>query len=208
SRRIVLRLSDVNQYTLLGAPKDVLDDQSPPGRAVVDKNEVQLAVLGGTTNAAEQSKITDELAEQLRDKGVPEAPAIGSLPTSIETVALPDQVDGQPVFGIADDTPAPRGFDPLGSFVITGPPQSGKTNALKALVTAVERFDPDVRLFHFGTRRSQLGDFREWVRSAVRPEDEKELATELAEIVADESVSGRIMIVIEDVPHLTDGPAD
>ena len=208
SRRIVLRLSDVNQYTLLGAPKDVLDDQSPPGRAVVDKNEVQLAVLGGTTNAAEQSKITDELAEQLRDKGVPEVPAIGSLPTSIETVELPDQVDGQPVFGIADDTLAPRGFDPLGSFVITGPPQSGKTNALKALVTAVERFDPDVRLFHFGTRRSQLGDFREWVRSAVRPEDEKELATELAEIVADESVSGRIMIVIEDVPHLTDGPAD
>src|SRR5690606_19907665 len=35
-----------------------------------------------------------------------------------------------------------------------------------------------------------------------------ELATELAEIVADESVTGRIMVVIEDVPHLIDGPAD
>ncbi len=34
SRRVVLRLADPNQYTLLGAPKDVLDDTSVPGRAV------------------------------------------------------------------------------------------------------------------------------------------------------------------------------
>ncbi|GAA4429382.1 FtsK/SpoIIIE domain-containing protein [Georgenia halophila] len=208
SRRIVLRLSDPNQYTLLGAPKDVLDEQSVPGRAVVDKNEVQTAVLGGTTNVAEQSKALDELAGKLRAGGVPEVPEVGALPTRIECAELPDSVDGQPVFGIADDTLAPRGFDPVGSFTITGPPQSGTTNALKALVTAMERFDPDIKLFHFGSRRAQLKDFREWVRSAVRPDDEKALATELAEIVADESVPGRIMIVVEDVPHLADGAAD
>ena len=47
SRRVVLRLADVNQYTLLGAPKDVLDESSAPGRAFLDKNEAQIAVLGG-----------------------------------------------------------------------------------------------------------------------------------------------------------------
>ncbi|UFU03362.1 FHA domain-containing protein [Ruania suaedae] len=208
SRRVILRLADPNQYFMLGAPKDILDDQSPPGRAVVDKNEVQTAVLGGSTNVAEQSKVLAELAHQLRQHGAPEAPQIRSLPVRLSVADLPDHVDGLPVIGIADDTLAPRGFDPVGSFTITGPPQSGKTNALRAFVTAIERIDPEVKLFHFGSRRAQLTEFREWVRSATRPEDEKELASELAEILADETVPGRIMVVIEDIPHLADGPAD
>lgn len=208
SRRVILRMSDVNQYTLIGAPKDVLDDQSAPGRAIIDKHEAQIAVLGGTTNVAEQSKALDQVSQDLREQGAAEAPAIGSLPTQVESAELPAAVDGRPVFGIAEDTLAPRGFDPAGSFIVTGPPQSGKTNALRALITSVEKFDPDVRLFHFGSRRAQLGDYRDWVRSATRPEDEKELAIELAEIVADESTTDRIMIVIEDVPHLADSAAD
>lgn len=208
SRRIVMRLSDPNQYTLLGVPKDILDVQSPPGRAVVGNHEVQVAVLGGTTNVAEQSKELATLAAELRERGVADAPPIRALPTRITSAELPDTADGLPVFGIADDTLAPRGFEPVGSFVVTGPPQSGKTNALRALVTAVERFEPGVMLFHFGSRRTELADFRPWVRSATRPDDEKDLAAELAEIVSDESMTGRIMIVIEDVPHLADGAAD
>lgn len=207
-RRVVMRLSDPSQYVLVGAPKDVLNEQSVPGRAVVDKAEVQLAVLGGTTNVAEQTKALDELVSQLRALGVPEVGEIGALPTKISSRSLPAQANGQPVFGIADDTLAPRGFDPIGSFIITGPPQSGKTNALKALIESVERFDPEVKLFHLGSRRATLGDFRPWVRSATRPDDEKALVTELAEIVADESFPGRIMIVAEDITHLADGPAD
>ena len=208
SRRVVMRLADVNQYTLLGAPKDVLNEGSVPGRAVVDKSEVQMAVLGGTANVAEQTKALDVLAASLRALGVPEVPEIGALPMRINCADVPDQVEGLPVFGIAEDTLAPRGFEPVGLFAITGPPQSGKTNALRALITAVEKYDPDVKLFHFGGRRSDLTTYREWVRSATRPEDEKELATELAEIIAEESTTGRIMVVIEEVAHLVDGPAD
>jgi len=208
SRKIVMRLSDPNQYSLLGVDKDILDDQSAPGRAVMEKNEAQVAVLGGTTNVAEQTKALDQLAETLREQGMPDAPEIRSLPTRISVREMPDQVEGMPVFGIADDTLAPRGFDPVGSFTIVGPPQSGKTNTLRSLVVAMERFDPDVKLFHFGNRRAQLADFRPWVRSAVRPDDEKELAAELVDIVSDESVTSRIMIVVEEIPHLADGPAD
>lgn len=209
SRRVVLRLADPNQYTLLGAPKDVLDDQSAPGRAVIDKQEVQVAVLGGTSNFVEQSRALDALADELRTVGVADVPEIGALPVLVAQETMPAQVGGEPVIGIAEDTLGPRTFDPVGLFVVAGPPQSGRTTALRSLIRSVERFDPDVKLFHFGTRRSQLTAYRPWVRSAVRPEDEKELALELTEILeAEESSGSRIVVIIEDVPHLTDGPAD
>ncbi|WP_105566204.1 FtsK/SpoIIIE domain-containing protein [Microbacterium halophytorum] len=208
SRRIILRLSDANQYLMLGAPKDSLGDQSPPGRAVIDKTDVQLGVLGGTTNTAEQSKRAKELGDELRARGAVEAPAIGALPTKVDCREMPATVDGRPVFGVADDTLEPRGFDPVGPFIVTGPPASGKTNAMKSLIIAMERFDPEVKLFHFGTRRSELADFRPWVRSATKAEDEKALAVELTELVTDESIPFRILIVCEDVPHLADGDTD
>jgi S-DNA-T family DNA segregation ATPase FtsK/SpoIIIE len=185
----------------------VLDEQSAPGRAVVDGHEAQIAVLGGTMNVVEQTKALGALGERLRAQGVRDLPEIGALPTLVPASEMPAQVDGLPVFGVADDTLAPRGFEPIGSFVISGPPASGKTTALKALVVAMERFNPRIQMYHFGTRRSELKDFRPWVRSAIRPEDEKDLATELAELVVSDA-PGRILIVIEDIPHLADGPAD
>ncbi|WP_314649315.1 FtsK/SpoIIIE domain-containing protein [uncultured Microbacterium sp.] len=208
SRRVILRMGDPSQYMLLGAPRDVLDEQSNPGRAVVDGHEAQIAVLGGTTNVVEQTKALAALGERLRAQGVRDLPEIGALPTLVPADEMPATVDGMPVFGVADDTLAPHGFEPIGSFVISGPPASGKTNALRSLVTAMERFDPNIRMYHFGSRRAELKDFRPWVRSATKPEDEKELAAELAELVVAENPDARILIVIEDVPHLADGPAD
>ena len=208
SRRVVLRMGDPSQYMLLNAPRDVLDEQSAPGRAVIDGHEAQIAVLGGTMNVVEQTKALGVLGDRLREEGVRDLPEIGALPTMVPMTDMPAKVDGMPVFGVADDTLAPHGFEPVGSFVITGPPASGKTNALKALIIAMERFNPKVRMYHFGSRRSELKDFRPWVRSAIRPEDEESLATELAKLVVSDSPDGRILIVIEDVPHLSDGPAD
>jgi len=208
SRRVVLRMGDPSQYMLLGAPRDVLDDQSGPGRAIVDGHEAQIAVLGGTMNVVEQTKALAVLGDRLRAEGVRDLPEIGALPTMVPVEDMPAQVEGMPVFGVADDTLAPHGFELIGSFVISGPPASGRTNALKALVVAMERFDPSVRMYHFGNRRAELKDFRPWTRSAIRPEDQKDLATELSELVVSEATGGRILIVIEDMPHLADGPAD
>ncbi|WP_026374184.1 FtsK/SpoIIIE domain-containing protein [Agrococcus lahaulensis] len=208
SRRVVLRLSDESGYMLVGAPKDVLDDQSAPGRAIIDGLEMQVATLGGTPNVAEQTKLMGQLADALRAQGVRDVEEIGALPTRLELGQLPARVDDFPVIGVAEDTLAARDFDPIGTFIVAGPPGSGKTNAMKALVIAMERFDPEVKLFHFAGRRSVLADFRPWVRSATRPDDAKALATELAEIVADESIPGRIMIVMENVPQFADSDAE
>lgn len=208
SKRIVLRLADESAYQTLGVPKDVLDEHSPVGRAIVDGFETQLAVLGGTSNVAEQSKALESLAARLRSAGARDVPEIGALPTQLAISELPAEIADEPVLGIAEDTLAPRGFDPIGTFSISGPPQSGKTNGMKWMITSMTRFDPSVKLFHFAGRRSQLKDFVPWVRSATTVEDAKALAKELVELVPDESIPGRIMIVIENVTQFADSDAE
>lgn len=208
SRRVILRLSDENAYGLLNAPKDVLDERSAPGRAIIDGFETQIAVLGGTPNVAEQTKLLARFADFLRKNNAREVPEIGSLPTRLDAAELPARIGEFPVLGIAEDTLAARDFDPVGSFVITGPPRSGKTNAMKSVISSMVRFDPEVKLFHFGGRRAQLKEFAPWTRSAVTPDEAKELATELAELVVDESITTRLVIVVEDLPQFADSPAE
>ncbi|MFJ4253644.1 FtsK/SpoIIIE domain-containing protein [Microbacterium sp. NPDC090003] len=208
SRRVVLRLSDDSGYAMLNAPKDVLDETSAPGRAIVDGLETQIATLGGTPNVAEQTKLLEQLAAQLRGAGVREVEEIGALPTRLSVRDLPDRLGEFPVLGVAEDTLAARDFDPVGTFVVAGPPQSGKTTALKGLITSMRRLDPAVKLFHFGGRRAQLKGYADWTRSATTPEEAKELAKELVELVADESLGIRILIVVEDVPQFADSPAE
>ncbi len=208
SRRVVLRLADESSYAMLNAPKDVLDERSAPGRAIVDGLETQIATLGGTPNVAEQTKLLEALAADLRAAGAREVAEIGALPTRLSPRDLPDRVGEFPVLGVAEDTLAAREFDPVGTFVVAGPPLAGKTTALKAMITSMRRFDPEVKLFHFGGRRAQLKDYADWTRSAVAPDDAKELAKELAELIADETLPMRLMIVVEDVPQFADGPAE
>jgi S-DNA-T family DNA segregation ATPase FtsK/SpoIIIE len=208
TKRIVLRLSDESGYQVLGVPKDVLGDRSAPGRAIVEGLETQVSVLGGTANVAEQSKALAAVAERLRAAGAPEAPEIGALPVSFPASLLPHSAGAEPVLGLADDTLAPIGFEPVGTFAITGPPQSGKTNAMRAVVDAVRRFDPAVRLFHLAGRRAQLGDHAAWMRSATSVDEVKSLAKELVDVVGDATLDGRLMIVVENVTQFADTDAE
>ncbi|MEA1264839.1 FtsK/SpoIIIE domain-containing protein [Microbacterium sp. STF-2] len=208
SRRVVLRLSDESGYAMLNAPKDVLDERSAPGRAIVDGRETQIATLGGTPNVAEQTKLLEQHATALRAAGAREVPEIGALPTRLSVRDLPDRLGEFPVLGVAEDTLAARDFDPVGTFVVAGPPSSGKTTALKGIITSIRRFDPEVKLFHFGGRRAQLKGYVDWTRSAVTPEDAKELAKEIAEIAVDETIPVRMLVIVEDVPQFADGPAE
>lgn len=208
SRRIVLRMSDDQAYAQLGVAKDILDERSAPGRAIVDGLEVQLAVPGGVSNVAEQTRVLESIADDLRRAGAPEAAPVGALPALYRAEELPDSVSGEPVLGLADDTLAAAGFEPVGTFSVVGPPRSGKTSALRAIVRSLVRFDPGVKLFHLAGRRAMLTDYAPWVRSATSLDQVQELAKELAEIVADESVPGRIAVVVENVPQFADSDAE
>ncbi|WP_203581805.1 FtsK/SpoIIIE domain-containing protein [Microbacterium hibisci] len=208
TKRIVLRMSDEGAYSILGVPKDVLNERSVPGRAIVDGLETQIAVLGGTTNVAEQNAAGEQFAAALRAAGAVEARNIGSLPTELDAASLPDRADEMPVLGIGDDTLGPKGFEPVGTFVVAGPPQSGKTTAVRGIVDALVRFDPAVELFHFGGRRAVLREERPWRRSAIGIEDVRALAKELKEIVADDTVPSRIAIVVENLTEFGDTDAE
>lgn len=207
-RRIVLRMPDEGSYQILDAPKDVLSEKSPPGRAIVDGDETQLAIIGGTSNVSEQTAATKDLAQRLRDLGVEEAPAVGALPKEVALAELPSAVGEYPALGISDQALQPIGFEPVGTFIVGGPPASGKTNALRALVRSVERWDPKAKLFHIAGRRSELKDDRVWMRSAVRLDDAVELVKELIEVVADEDVKDHLVIVIERFTQFAGTPAE
>ncbi|PJJ73267.1 S-DNA-T family DNA segregation ATPase FtsK/SpoIIIE [Diaminobutyricimonas aerilata] len=207
-RRVVLRMPDEGSYAVLDAPKDVLSEKSPPGRAIVDGDETQLAIIGGTTNVSEQTAATKALAERLVAHGVIPAPPVGALPRELSLHQLPDAVGEFPTLGVSDEALAAMGFDPMGSFVVGGPPLSGKTNALRALTRLVHRWDPSARFFHIGGRRSRLTDDFPWMRSATRVDDAVELIKELNEVVADEDIRDRVVIVIENFPQFAGTPAE
>jgi len=208
SRRVVLRLADENAYVMVGVARDVLDEQSAPGRAIVDGLETQIAVIGATANTAEQNAATVALAAELRACGVSEVVSVGSLPVALDPTSLPDVVDFGPVLGIADDTLAPCSFEPSGTFVIAGPPQSGKTTAMRAVVVALERSGVAASFLHIGGRRAVLRSWRPWARSASTIEDVRSLASDVRDIVADEPVGGRIVVVVENLTDFTDTAAE
>lgn len=208
TKRIVLRLSDESAYAMLGAPKDVINDQSPPGRAIVDGLETQVAVVGGTSNVAEQNAAAEQLAEDLRSRGATEVSQVGALPVSLDPATLPDTVHGLPVLGVGEDTLGPKAFEPIGTFVIAGPPQSGKTTAMRSVIQAMERFDPAVQFFHIGGRRAELASDRAWAGQASKIDDVRSLAKELGEMVVDESITTRIMIVVENITEFSDTDAE
>ncbi|WP_251451726.1 FtsK/SpoIIIE domain-containing protein [Microbacterium sp. Marseille-Q6648] len=208
TKRIVLRMSDEGAYSILGVPKDVLDERSAPGRAIVDGLETQVAVIGGTTNVAEQNAAAEAFAARLRSDGAVEAGDVGALPTELDASRLPARVGEFPVLGIGDDTLGPKGFEPIGTFVVAGPPQSGKTTALRGIVAALERFDPAVRLFHIGGRRAALKDHRSWERAESQIEEVRALAKELKEMVAQEPAASRIVVVVENITEFSDTDAE
>ncbi|MDR0991083.1 MAG: FHA domain-containing protein, partial [Propionibacteriaceae bacterium] len=57
-QRIVLRLATDDDYLMVGVPKDVLDASSPPGRGLLNGNELQFAVWGADSNVAVQARET------------------------------------------------------------------------------------------------------------------------------------------------------
>jgi DNA segregation ATPase FtsK/SpoIIIE, S-DNA-T family len=207
-RRVVLRMADDMEYALLGLPTDVLGVRSPAGRALFDGYEVQIAVLGGSNDVFAQAEATAGLAESMKRAGVSVAPGIVRLSEEIPLGGLPATVGELPTLGMESDELAPIGFTPSGSFLVAGPPGSGRTTALVGLEQSLRRWNASVRAIYFGTARSQLAGLETWDRAAVTPEEAVELATELSDEIA-ASANGRpIAIFVEGAPDFINTVAD
>lgn len=209
-RRLVLRQADENAYGVLGVPKDVLDPGSPPGRAVVagTVDELQVAVAGGPTPAAQAEAIA-ALAERMRRAGVRTAPPVRRLPLFVSLSSLPTEVDGLPVLGLSDESLAPIGFEPRGTFLLAGLPGSGRTTVLTALAASLRRFAPDGRLYYVGSRRSPVYAAGGWTEAAVTSDEAAELATSLLPELEVPPVDGLgVVLVVEGITDLLGGPAE
>ena len=206
-RRVVLRLADDTGYASLDVPADVLSEDSPPGRAFVGGRETQLAVLGGSALAADQTEALSALAARLRADGAAEAPGIPSLPAIVRLDDLSAGDGTQLVIGLAEDTMDPAGISPTGAFVVAGPPGSGRSNALRVL--AERSFSlAGHAVYYIGTRRSPLAADPRFAARASAPDEVAELAKTLREIAADPSSELRCIVLIESIGDFLQTPAD
>jgi len=205
-RRVALRLAEDNDYLLLDNASDVLNASSPPGRGIIDRLELQVAVFGGTSNVAEQSAAIDRLAATMREKGVQEAPEIRRLPEMVYRSELAPAQEGEAVIGMADDTLASIGVTPEGAFLLAGPPSSGRSTALLSLAQATHAAVPGMRLVYFGNAKSPLRSWEHWSDTAAGIEEVSALAKSL---LADaQQTTQRLGIVIEAIGDYVSTPAD
>lgn len=206
-RRVVLRLADETAYLVMGMPTDVLSAASPPGRAVIDGVETQVAVLGGSGNVADQSQAIGKLARAMQRQQVPPAPAVGSMPVEVPESSLPSEVGGRPVLGIGEEALQPIGVEPAGTFLLGGGPASGRTNAIVALARSLHRWKPDGELIYLGHRRSAVPRLAPWTQAVTDVAEIATLAKELAARVAAED-EGHIAVFVESIADFLSTPAD
>jgi S-DNA-T family DNA segregation ATPase FtsK/SpoIIIE len=206
-RRLVLRLANDSDYMLVGERTDVLDGAVPPGRGLEDGCEFQVAVLGGTGNLAEQTRLARALA---RHDGFisagHEAPPVRQLPTLVRLAELPPAIDGRPVLGLDDVTLSPIGFVPSGAFLVAGPPGSGRSTAMGTIAVSLGRSQPTFQRVLFAERRSTLTGLARWTTVAERPAEYAELAAAIAaDLKQAEGPLAGLAIFIENAPELLEG---
>lgn len=203
-RRLIHRMASADDYGMFGETKDVLDGSSPPGRAILEGHEVQIAVHGGDANVAIQSREVSKLAAAMRRAGVAQAPPVARLPERVELSGLRPLVDGQPVLGLADETMAELAFEPRGAFMISGPIGAGRTTAQLTLATGLRALEVPMRLVRFSARRTPLTGNAVWDVEASDPEQVRALAQQLTQTIEAGAVpEGRLALFIDGVADFT-----
>ncbi len=208
-RKVVLRMTEETDYGSLDVPNDVLSPSSPPGRALVDGLETQIAVFGGSANLADQSRAVDRLAATLRERGVKAAPGVARLEEDIALEMLPAPSADALWIGVADDDLQPVAIEPAGAFILMGPPSSGRSTALSALTHSLAASGAATRSFYVGSAKSPLRGLGYWDAVATAPDAVAALARDVAELAAvPAEEGGRIALVIEGLADFLSTPAD
>lgn len=209
AKRLALRLADENDLATLNVPKGIFTIASPPGRGYLDDHEVQVAVLGGDPAGPVQARAIERFASSMRRHTAwPSAPEVRRLPEDLRFADLPAAVGSEPVLGMSDEDLAPATFLPEGTFMIVGPPSSGRTTALETIVRAVCLNRPGTRTAVFTPARAP-GVAWEWTISAAGHDEAAQQAAALEHQLSAASPDGpRWLIVIETPGDFLHGPAD
>ncbi|NNN21144.1 MAG: cell division protein FtsK, partial [Acidimicrobiales bacterium] len=147
-RKLVLRMASENDLGMLGVPLDGFASESPPGRGYLDGCEIQVAVLGGTANLSEQSVEVKRLSVAMEKAGVSKAPEIGRLSDQIRLSELVSETKGEPIVGVFEESLLPAAMPTSGTFLLSGPPGSGRTTCLATLAQAVKNWNHQAKLVY------------------------------------------------------------
>ncbi|GAA1610286.1 FtsK/SpoIIIE domain-containing protein [Actinoplanes couchii] len=217
--KLVLRLNDKSEYMMIGVPQRAVPDDIPAGRALRagDKAELQIALLPGEASGQGQAAALQAiaLAATARDADLP----VSGRPFRVDQ--LPDRLG---LSEAAKYTPVPRpgplwalagvGGDELAAlgpdlainptFVIGGPPRSGRSNTL--LVMALSLLEGGTRLIVVAPRRSPLRDLagRPGVLEVFAGDDVPK--AQLTELLA--GTPEPVVIVMDDADNLAKSMAD
>ena len=153
--RIALSMSDPSDLSNIGIPVREVPAVMPPGRAFragERPREVQWGLLDVSGAGTDQVRVLQEIGRDATEKyaDLPRSrrpQRIDDLPATVgarearqlEPAVVADRF--VPV-GVGGDTLALQGFDPEvggNGFLITGPPRSGKSNALQFVLSGVRR---------------------------------------------------------------------
>ena len=105
-RRLTLRLADDNEYALAGVDEGILTPESPPGRAVMSRAELQVAVLGGSPDITAQARAIVTARGGDAPPAGTAAPPVEQLPELVRLSELP--VTGRRPAGGRDGRRQPR----------------------------------------------------------------------------------------------------
>lgn len=201
--KVVLRMS-TDDCLALGVPGDVFSDETPPGRGLIGKDEVQFAVLSGSPDPTVQAAALTAFSAAARKAGVASAPKIESLAERVELRELPATIGSKPVLGLASSSLAPHTFTPKGTFVLTGPSGSGRTTALMTMCISTRRAMPLADMHLFTPRASSpLVGLGIWASVSIGPTAAVSRAQALTDEIRAGAPGRNAVIVCERIDDLT-----
>jgi len=188
SARLVLRMADVEEMAILGVPSKVAKEADlAPGRGFFGSAEVQVACVGSEPSGASQAAALRDLGRDLASASDARAPALPELREDVGAADLDPPTRRLRVpLGAADLTLATVEVDVArGHFVVTGPPQSGKSAALATFADGLRRHAPELRLVAVGGGASPLSDLALWDDAAFERKKQARVFEDLTSFVAD-----------------------
>ena len=212
-RRMVLRLSDAEDYPLAGVPRRLVPGRMPPGRAlaVEDGLESQIAVLGGDPCTAAQVRYVQRVAAATMPIRAGLAPfSVRSLPRRVSLKELPVAV--RPlgaILGVGGDDAVPVRISLAGRqarFLVAGPARSGRSTLLVSLATQLT--SQGVRVLAAAPARSPLHDWASGTRAgAIATPDSASLDMEppaTGSALSAGDASGSIVVLVDDSEQFLD----
>ena len=217
-QRLVLRMTTVEEYDNLAVPRFILNSTSPAGRGIWEGRELQVGVLcppdvrdddgNLIADLGSQAQAMADLAVRMRAAGAPKAPPIQRLPEAVSLEQLVPGVGEEMSIGLRDDTLSELTVLPEGTFVIAGPPSSGRTTGMQTMVSAFRRARPGAASLLFTQdRRSALLASGPWTATAVGVDDAAGLADDWSLRIGS-IVTGPVIVVLEKVAEWADTSAE